>query len=533
MLSRTPTLCLNNNKSIGGYDQFDSDETNNNHGSDAKLPLHQPQLLTSRSSNERDQGDNVCILLDQILASNMKRVLEINLKQLIINSEIDLEWLKEHTRETSGIFVSKDDLVVAWIFHAKHVYTQSAQSPNQMNKLLNVLSFLLEMFPKCELAWLVYLKCYMEKRNALNDYHEVAMLCMDNLITYDLVWFIISTCPTQYIGLIFERYEKYLLGLSEAEILCQEFEQQDESTPIESSVRRISFFLSEMIFYNVYLKIATEEITLKEGREELEEKCSSARNLFKNYLNRGEIIQKLEPIDLSLLWLCYIYLEAFLCLPSWLYVKKHFYLIDHNRGDRCFWKIRNYKRCFNREFFENVKLIYKNRYSLINENSDVESSSVQILRNYDICILPWKQVLLQQQSNNVKSHVCSLEKLQSLFHEALKSVNACSAQYSKLEIRLFSLPIFLNMINFALVNKKIDTGLKLCERLLKDASSFKELWICFINLQLIGNGSTVTEEMAEKTISSCLETYANDAQIAFLAAQYYKYKVSFGINKIS
>jgi hypothetical protein len=523
-LSRTPILCLNNNKSIGVFDNLDADLVDNKKADFQALP----KLLSNNAPANKQLTDNhhtnsINTLLDQILNSNMKRSLDMQFKLMMINSKcLTLEWLTEQSN--TEYFSNKDDLNLAWIFYARHVYNQSTQSQNQIEKLLNILSNCLELDPKCELMWLVYLKCYLEKRNALSDYHEISMLCMDNLVTYDLVWFIIATCPIQYIDLIFERYEKHLIELENDSLL--EFEQAGEEEIQETCSKRVSFYLMEMILYHVYIKMATQTVSLEEGKEEAEEKFLVARQTFKEYLIKQEIVSKLEPADLSVLWLSYIHLEAFLYLPNWLNISNHAYLIDHNNGDRNFWRLNNQKRVFNRTFFKNLSILYQNRHKTFN----LENNLVTV-RNYDLFLLPWKQqnplAASEKQANML---ACSMEKLQSLFHEGLKSINSRCSSYSKQEIRLFSLPIFLNMIHLSLMNGKIEIGTKLCERLLKDASGFKEIWFSLINLQLVANSNGSSAELIEKSIENFLSMSSTDAHAIYTVAQIYLLKVSYGID---
>jgi hypothetical protein len=536
-MSRTPILCLNNNKSIGVYDNFDASSlmtttpAGSSTATDAQSSLPKLQPSTSLSNKQpheqhQQQHNSISNLLDQVLTANMKRSLDMKLKLLLMSNMLTLEWLSEPAN--SAHFDSRDEITLAWLFYAKHVFSQSSQQANQIEKLLNILSTLLEMNPKCELVWLVYLKCYLEKRNALSDYHEIAMLCMDNLITYDLVWFILATCPTQFVDLIFERYEKYLAG-ADADFSVKEFEQRPDENDepdqnmTDNAAKNVSFYLLEVIVYHVYLKIITQSVSLREGSEEEEERCLVARQLLKSYLSKQQIMFKLEPVDLSVLWLSYIHLEAFLHLPNWLKIPNHSYLIDHNNGDRNFWLFSDQRRVFNSAFFATLNTIYQSRCKLA-----VAADSATpplLLRNYDLFLLPWKQ-----QGQSSTEQVCSVERLQSLFHESLKAVSARCATYSKQDIRLFSLPIFLNMIHLTLMSGRIEIGTKLCERLLKDAGQFKELWFSLINLQLIANaGGGHSSTTLDAAIESCLLVYPNDAQVVFTVGQFFFYKVCFNL----
>ena len=228
ILSRMPVLCLNNNKSIGVIDHLNEAST------DLKVSsqLNGPEI------------DVLLNLLDLILQANMNRLLDIKLKNALANSQLDLNWLRKHqklvdeknTDTTSpALYLNGNEMVLAWIFYARHVYA-SKQLENfaKIEKLLNVLCNSLESNPKSEILWLIYLKAYLYKRNACNDYHEICMLCMDNLVTYDLVWFMLSTCKTLFQDVLLERYEKHLLNLKSDNRLLAEFEQRSDDTNISS-----------------------------------------------------------------------------------------------------------------------------------------------------------------------------------------------------------------------------------------------------------------------------------------------------------
>lgn len=502
------------------YSSSDVPESSNENGSpNSKQSIKSPPANKSNSSV-------VEVMLNQILEANMRRALDMTLKNLLVNQKLELAWLTNNNKLLNDqandvdldleFFMNKDDLIVAWMFLARQVYNTTSVQSNKVEKLLNVLSNTLEQNPNCELVWLVYLKCYLEKKNSLNDYHEICMLCMDNLITYDLVWFILITCPLQHMDLVLERYEKYLL--TEGSTKLAEFEQTSDQETTTATSKKVSFYLTEIILHHVYVKMATQSISLVEGREEMEERCLEARRVFKSYFQRAEITANLEPIDLVLLWLAYTHLETFFHLPNWININKHEYLIDHNRSIdfKSFWLLQDEKRSFNRPFFKQVNSIYANRYALLNN----DQARSQILRHYDLFLMPWPQ---QQQSANQ-----SFEKIQGLLHEGLKVIHSkCSSNgtYSKQEIRLFSLPLFLNMIHLAQVSSKLDVGVKLCDRLLKDTKFYRELWFSLLNLQLLAAKVDKNYETIEATMQNCLEIFLDDVQLVFLTAQFYSIKV--------
>ena len=87
---------------------------------------------------------------------------------------------------------------------------------------------------------------------------------------------------------------------------------------------------------------------------------AESKELLRKYLHRPEIVSKLEPNDLCLIWLCAIHLEAFSSLPSMVRctsllnsrVLKYF-------DTRTFWKLTaNNKRVFNQNFFHRLSKIY-------------------------------------------------------------------------------------------------------------------------------------------------------------------------------
>lgn len=138
-------------------------------------------------------------------------------------------------------------------------------------------------------------------------------------------------------------------------------------------------------------------------------------------------------------------------------------------------------------------------------------------------MLPWKQQ---------SKYSCSIEKLKTMFHEALKSINVrCPANPAtslvvRQEIRLYSLPLFINLINLEVSCKRFEVASKICDRLLQlaDAKILKELWICLIHIQKCQQQA----DQVEQTIYNCLRMFPNDAKIVFIAAQYYASVVCLG-----
>jgi len=281
--------------------------------------------------------------------------------------------------------------------------------------------------------------------------------------------------------LIIEIYEKYLLN-------------SDSSNEV-NGISKVSYYLCELILYQVNLKL-------------IQSNTMDAVKLMGAYLRRSEIGAKLDPNDLCVMWLCLIHLEAFKCLPVMIRssllnnrVLKYF-------TSKKFWRLdSNGKRTeFRQEFFRRLDAIY----SISNRNNNKE-------RLIDSFILPWHT-----------SFTCSKENLQSLFYEALKSVNmrvSKQIQNALNNNRLISVPLFLNLICLEISNKRHEVAFKLCERLLKsnDAQMLKELWISQIYIQrsLLATSESNIISNSEETVKCALQMFQNDAQICFVAAQYY------------
>ena len=260
------------------------------------------------------------------------------------------------------------------------------------------------------------------------------------------------------------------------------------------------------------------------------------KRILINYLRSNEVVSKLEPNDLSILWLCYIHLEAFNYLPSFLRVSSLLTSrIVRHLDDRLFWHMEAAnshlqlpvkKRNFNKLFFESLSLIYSLR----------SVSQDELSRKFDLFLLPWNTKFNPSANNQSKLQLKSqpkLEELQSLFHESLKSVsNRCASNslFTKQKTRQFSLPLLVNFINLECSNKRFDVASKLCERLLKssDTEMLKELWLSLVYIQRCQQQANASFDSAvlENTIGTCLKMFPLDSQIRFVSCKYYASIVS-------
>ena len=462
ILTRVPALCLSHSKSVGIYE---------------KSSLPRPPGLDD--------------LLDTMVEANLNRSLDVKLKYWQALNRLDIEWLKTAAEHED---LSGNELVVAWLYHGRHLYQQATESVDAATqKLLNVLSHALEAHPRSELVWLAYLRSYLSQKNASADYHEVCMLCMDNLVTYDLVWLMLATCRDQYLNCLLDLYEKHLLGLNNSTL--NEFEQAEAET--DNHLSKVSFYLTEMIVFNVSRRVACNEYL-------------AGKQLLMDYLRRGELTLKLEPDDLCLLWLCAIHLEAFQCLPAM--IRSNLLLngrVSKHSSRRAYWQLSpTGKRLFNRGLFDRLDAIYMSR----------EGAEATRSRRMDSFLLPWTHPL----------H-CSIDLLQSMFYEALKAINTrTSPTACKQTTRLISLPLFINLIALEISNKRQEVAAKLCERLLKsqDAEMLKELWVSQIFIQrAVPNSSGGLSIQA--IIQAASNMFPKDPQMTFLSAQYYNSIVIF------
>jgi hypothetical protein len=521
ILSRIPGLCPSFSKFVG---VFDNDLV--------KLNQDYDNLISSLSSSvemgkKRNDDKNVSLLDQQqnktlnslltlfetILKVNVSRSTQIKYIYLTANEIINIEWLNKQQQEQQEIEsesnetwkLNNKEKIIVWIYYALQIAKNCETFNTTLDKILNVLSNALEVNPKCELIWLVYLKCYQCQRHGMKDYHEICMLCMDNLITYDLVWFMLTTCPGQFVYLIIEKYEKFLLQV-DAHTLTNEFEQTVTINRVKS-VNRVSFYLAQLILYHVYI-----ESIMHPNKTDKEEEC-----LFIKYLHSNEIVKKLEPNDFCFLWLNVIYERAFGYLPTSLHsttllatrCKRYF-------ETQPFWRCSLHtQRLFHSKMFACIRAMYSS------------PSSTSFKRRYDSFLLPWNRLNHLKGSNQPCSTTIDnnnstktnelLDSLRSLFHEGLKILsNRCVC---KLEARQHSMPLFINLINLEVANKRYEVATKLCERLLKGAASdrnmTKELWLSQLYIQRFPNKN------GDKLLVNILDLFKNDAQIIFIATQYY------------
>lgn len=550
ILSRMPILCLNNNKSLGVCDHLNASDYENENSDlmNDSVFNHDSDQFTSTSTQSISSSsiENALVhLFDRILNANMNRSLEIKLSYLLLNGVIDLNWLKDQyetkqieVNKTSSFFLSSDELIIGWIYFAKHVYVNALgnsllTASDQIEKLLNVLSHSLESNSKCELLWLVYLKSYLYKRNSIDDYHEVCLLCLDNLITFDLIWFMLNTCGLSYVDLLFERAEKYLLNV-DSTTLVLEFEQRKGKSDECDEANRKSFYLFELILFNVYLKLNFSSSTSTEE--------SAGKVLLKKYLSQSELTGKLDPNDLCLLWLCLIHLETFNYLPNWLRINTLLTSrVNQDIFTNDFWRFLDCEqnenetktRTFNDTYFNTIKSIYELRSLTSADNSK---------RTLDLFLIPWnlKQSVQSQQNlsklSTSKKHQThfnySIEKIQNLFYEGLKAISTRCAGLANCKhyTRLVSLPLFINLMYLEVSNKRYETAVKICERLLKsnDTEMFKELWLTFIYIKLSQlnhsklNNLVVNDDLnIESIINNFLEKFANDPRVVYVSAKYY------------
>lgn len=132
-------------------------------------------------------------------------------------------------------------------------------------------------------------------------------------------------------------------------------------------------------------------------------------------------------------------------------------------------------------------------------------------------MLPW---------NLVSKFKTDANTLRQMLIEAFKSVSCNknvtidgkTVQLSQKEIVKASLPLYENLIHLEITlrkaDKRFDTATKLCERLLKMDPSLVQLSLCEIYIGCLCSN-------AKNAIEKALASFPSDAQIAFIAAQYF------------
>lgn len=130
----------------------------------------------------------------------------------------------------------------------------------------------------------------------------------------------------------------------------------------------------------------------------------------------------------------------------------------------CFWKLSTNAdnelatpsiriRSFNRRFFASLSFSYSN-LTLSHENG----AHTLLARQYDLFLMPW--------TSATPKFACSLEKIQTMLHQALRTINmrlpanADSSLALKHEIRMHSLPLFINLINLEVAIKVETTEIR-------------------------------------------------------------------------
>lgn len=109
---------------------------------------------------------------------------------------------------------------------------------------------------------------------------------MDNLLTYDLVWLILNTCPVTYIDLPIERYERFLLSCTHQDLIV--FEQENSEQNLDETIvldddedvdnkqtNRVSYYLFELIVFTVYIKLNSPDTTPTEKTGAVQKQTST------------------------------------------------------------------------------------------------------------------------------------------------------------------------------------------------------------------------------------------------------------------
>ena len=135
ILSRIPVLCINNNQSIGAF-------------------------------NELDTGEKADFDI-----ANLKRFNEFKFRFL---DESIKEYLDKQPED-----------VEAWIYYAKNKNMHSANFSIELS--LNILSQSLEHNSSSELLWIEYLSTYARCKK-FKDYNEICLMAIDNCQSYEIFW---------------------------------------------------------------------------------------------------------------------------------------------------------------------------------------------------------------------------------------------------------------------------------------------------------------------------------------------------------
>lgn len=140
ILSRLPVLCINNNQSIGAFNEIDTE------------------------IGEKAEA----VALD---STNLKRFNDFKLRFL---DESIKEYLDKNPED-----------VKAWIYYAKNKNLHSANFSIELT--LNVLSQSLELNSSSELLWIEYLSAYSRCKK-FKDYNEICLMAIDNCQSYEIYW---------------------------------------------------------------------------------------------------------------------------------------------------------------------------------------------------------------------------------------------------------------------------------------------------------------------------------------------------------
>lgn len=132
-------------------------------------------------------------------------------------------------------------------------------------------------------------------------------------------------------------------------------------------------------------------------------------------------------------------------------------------------------------------------------------------------MLPWNLVSKFKTDANTLRQIL-VEPLKNVNRNKNVTIGGQTAQLTQKQIVNANLPLYENLIHLEIAlrkaDKRFDTALKLCERLLKTDPSLVQLSLCEIYIGCLSSN-------AKNVIDKALVSLANDAQIAFVAAQYF------------